>query len=103
MPALAGVVALIATAAATAGTFTISPLRVDFAGPTTTAALTVRNADASAVVVQAQGMAWSQADGEDVLDPSRDLLISPAVFTLPPGGTQLLRVALRRGPDSNRE
>jgi fimbrial chaperone protein len=103
MPALAGVVALIAATAATAGTFTISPLRIDFAGPTTTAALTVRNEDAAAVIVQAQGMAWSQAGGEDVLDPSRDLLISPAVFTLPPGGSQLLRVALRRSPDAARE
>jgi fimbrial chaperone protein len=103
MPNLAGVFALIAATAATAGALTISPLRVDFAGKATTAALTVRNEDASAVVVQVQGMAWSQTGGEDALDPSRDLLISPAVFTLPPGGSQLLRVALRRGPDSTRE
>ena len=103
MSALAGVVALIAATAAVASTFTISPLRVDFAGQTTTAALTVRNEDATAVVVQAQGMAWSQADGQDALDPSRDLLISPAVFTLPPGGSQLVRVALRRSPDATRE
>ena len=98
MPVLAGVVASLAATAAMAGTFTISPLRVDFAGQTTTAALTVRNEDASAVVVQAQGMAWSQAGGQDALDLSRDLLISPAVFTLPPGGSQLVRVALRRSP-----
>ena len=48
-------------------------------------------------------MAWSQDGGQDALEPSRDLLISPAVFTLPPGGSQLVRVALRRSPDATRE
>jgi fimbrial chaperone protein len=89
--------------AASAGTFSISPLRVDFSGPRTTAALTVRNEDASAVVVQAEGMAWSQPGGEDTLTASRDLLVSPAVFTLAPGAQQLVRVALRRVPDPARE
>ena len=89
--------------AALAGTFSISPLRVDFAGSTRTAALTVRNEDSTAVVVQAEGMAWSQPDGEDTLAVSRDLLVSPAVFTLPPGAQQLVRVALRRAPDTASE
>jgi fimbrial chaperone protein len=89
--------------AASAGTFSISPLRVDLAGSTTTAALTVRNDDSTPVVVQAEGKAWSQPDGEDVLAASRDLIVSPAVFTLAPGAQQLVRVALRRTPDPARE
>jgi fimbrial chaperone protein len=89
--------------AALAGAFSISPLRVDLSGSTKTAALTVRNDDATAVVVQAEGMAWSQPDGEDTLAASRELLVSPAVFTLAPGGQQLLRVALRRAPDPAEE
>ncbi|MCE3284964.1 MAG: hypothetical protein K0R70_1220, partial [Steroidobacteraceae bacterium] len=49
-----GLAALLALPPAVlAGTFSISPLRVDFAGPAKTAALTVRNEDAAAVVVQA--------------------------------------------------
>ena len=98
-----GLAALLALTTAEAGTFTISPLRVDFASTTGTAALTVRNEDAQPVVVQAQGLAWSQEGGQDALTPSRDLLISPAVFTLPPGGSQLVRVALRRAVDPARE
>jgi len=104
IPAAFGLAALVALSApAAAGTFTISPLRVDFADTTGTAALTIRNEDAVPVVVQTQGLAWSQEGGQDALAPSRDLLISPAVFTLPPGGSQLVRVALRRGVDPVRE
>ena len=100
---LVGLAALFALPAAGAGTFTISPLRVDFAESTNMAVLTVRNEEAEPVVVQAQGLAWSQEDGQDALSPSRDLLISPAVFTLPAGGSQLVRVALRRQVDPARE
>jgi len=101
--AWAGLAALLALSPAYAGTFTISPLRVDFADATGTAVLTVRNGDAKPVVVQAQGLAWSQEGGQDALTPSRDLLVSPAVFTLPAGGSQLVRVALRRNVDPARE
>jgi fimbrial chaperone protein len=101
--AVAGLAALLALPGAAAGTFTISPLRVDFTGTTGTAALTVRNEEAVPVVVQAEGLSWSQESGQDALAPSRDLLISPAVFTLAPGGSQLVRVALRRAPDATRE
>ena len=101
--AWAGLAALLALSPAFAGTFTISPLRVDFADATGMAVLTVRNEDAKPVVVQTQGLAWSQEAGQDALTPSRDLLISPAVFTLQPGGSQLVRVALRRNVDPARE
>jgi fimbrial chaperone protein len=86
-----------------AGTFSISPLRVDLSASTATAALTVRNQEQEAVVVQAESMAWAQEAGEERLDETRDLLVSPPIFTLPPGGSQVVRVALRRGTDSQRE
>jgi fimbrial chaperone protein len=89
--------------AALGGTFSISPLRVDLSGTTLTAALTVRNEDATTVVVQAETLAWSQPDGDDALEASRDLLVSPAVFTLAPGAQQIVRVALRGAPDATQE
>ncbi len=88
---------------ASAGAFSISPLRVDLSRAAPTAALTVRNEDEAEVVVQVETLQWSQADGQDVLDPTRDLIASPAVFTLPARGSQLVRVALRREPDARRE
>ncbi len=101
--ALAALAAAAWLPSATAGTFSISPLRVDLARNTPTAALTVRNDGDAEVVVQAEVLLWSQADGQEVLDPTRDLIASPAVFTLPAKGTQLVRVALRRDPDARRE
>jgi fimbrial chaperone protein len=101
--AVAGLAALLALPGAGAGTFTISPLRVDFTGATGTAVLTVRNEEAASVVVQAEGLSWSQEGGQDSYLPTRDLLVSPAVFTLAAGGSQLVRVALRRAPDATRE
>ncbi len=74
-----------------------------FRGDARSAALTVRNDDRE-VLVQAEVMLWEQVDGEDRLTPTRDLLVSPAVFTLPPNGSQLVRVALRNPPaDTTRE
>ena len=86
-----------------AGSFSISPIRLDLVRWPRTAALTVRN-DEREALVQAEVMLWEQVDGEDRLTPTRDLLVSPAVFTLPPNGSQLVRVALRSLPaDVTRE
>jgi fimbrial chaperone protein len=88
---------------ASAGSFSISPLRAELSQQSRTAAITVRNEDAAPVIVQAQAWAWSQPGGEDHLEATKDLLVSPAVFTLPPKGSQLVRVALRRDADPRRE
>jgi fimbrial chaperone protein len=64
--------------------------------------LVVRNSGAEPSVVQLQIVGWSQQDGEDVLVPSRDLLATPPIFTIPAGGTQTVRVGLRQrtGPQT---
>jgi fimbrial chaperone protein len=59
----------------------------------------VRNDGDQPSVVQAQLVAWSQADNDDKLEPTNDLIASPPIFTVPAGGSQILRVALRRAPD----
>jgi fimbrial chaperone protein len=82
---------------ALAGNFSISPIRLDLSASAQTAALTVRNNDGE-VLVQAQVLLWEQHAGEDRLTPTRDLLVSPAVFTVPKDGSQLVRVALRGAP-----
>ena len=86
-----------------AGTFSVSPLRVELSANARTGALTIRNQEGTPVVVQAEGLDWAQADGQDRLTPTRDVLVSPAVFTIPGNGSQLVRVALRRSPDMQRE
>ena len=86
-----------------AGTFSISPLRAELSASAQTAALTIRNQESTPVVVQAEVMLWEQVGGEDRLTPTRELLVSPAVFTLPADGAQLVRVALRGPVDPQRE
>jgi fimbrial chaperone protein len=86
-----------------AGTFSVSPLRVELSAGAKIGALTIRNQEGTPVVVQAEGLVWAQANGEDQLSPTRDVLVSPAVFTISGNGSQLVRVALRRSPDAQRE
>ena len=86
-----------------AGTFSVSPLRVDLTSKVQTGALTIRNQRDSEVAVEAQGMLWEQVDGQDRLTPTRDVLVSPVVFTLPANGSQLVRVALQRHADADHE
>jgi fimbrial chaperone protein len=88
---------------ATAGTFSIAPVRIELNGSQRTAVLTVHNDEDAPMVVQATTLAWSQSGGEDETLATRDLLVTPPVFTLPPKGEQVLRVALRAAPDATHE
>jgi fimbrial chaperone protein len=89
--------------AALAGSFEVNPVRVELSSASRSAALSVRNTGADAVVVQLSAQAWSQADGKDVLTDTRDVLLSPTVATIPAGAEQIVRVGLRRAPDAQRE
>jgi len=86
-----------------AGSFAVSPLRVDFSPVAQTGALTIRSFDGDDVVVEAHAMLWEQVDGQDRLTPTRDVLVSPVVFKLAANGSQLVRVALQRPIDDQRE
>ena len=94
---------LAAAGPAAAGTFSIAPVRIELAGAQRTAVLTVHNDDAAPLVVQLSVLNWAQPAGGESYAATRDLLATPPVFTLPPNGEQIVRVALRRDPDAARE
>lgn len=96
--AVLGLAFLILTGLAQAGSFGVSPVRVTLTPQQPTGMLTVRNQSNEQTVVQVQANAWSQQDGADVLEESADLIAVPPLFTLPPGGSQVVRVGLRRAP-----
>lgn len=96
--AVLGLAFLILTGLAQAGSFGVSPIRVTLTPQQPTGMLTVRNESNEETVVQVQANAWSQQDGVDVLEESADLIAVPPLFTLPPGGSQVVRVGLRRPP-----
>jgi fimbrial chaperone protein len=82
-----------------AARFVLSPvlLSLDPAQALTTST-TVTNTDTTPAEFTAEVLAWTQQGGQDVLVPTRDALVSPARFTVAPGRSQVVRVALRRAP-----
>ena len=88
---------------APAGTFDISPLRINLSAQIPISVLKVNNKGDGTSVMQVKLMAWSQSNGEDHYDPTNDVLATPPIFTLEPGAGQIIRIGLRRAPDVRRE
>lgn len=82
-----------------AGSFAVNPLRVTLSMNQSTDSLTVRNESTDPAIVQLELMEWSQDEGADVLTTTHDILATPPIFTIPPGGSQVVRVGMRRPPD----
>jgi fimbrial chaperone protein len=88
---------------AAASTFNIAPIRAELAAGHRTEVLTLTNDDDAPVVVQIHVVGWSQSNGEEQLDDTRELLVTPPVLQIPAKSEQIVRVALRREPDPARE
>jgi fimbrial chaperone protein len=85
-------------------TFSIAPIRVELDEARSIEVLTVRNEGDAPVVLQAQPMSWTQGeDGVDSFAGTRDVVVAPAVLTIGPRSSQIVRVALRRPADRMRE
>ena len=100
---LAIVLALLAAAVSAQNSFTVTPLRVDLSAKAPAAVIDVINTSAGALTLQMQQRAWVQNEGRDAQAETRDLILSPAIFTLQPGEKQVVRIALRGAPDAQRE
>ena len=81
----------------------VNPVRVTLSDKQKMGTLTVRNDGAEPVPMQLEVLNWSQEEGNDVFTPTRELIVNPPIFTIPAGGSQLIRVGLRRAPDAQRE
>ncbi len=80
--------------AAHASDIRVYPTRVVLTPQTKIAALNVRNNSTNDTVIQVEVLKWTQDGGEDVYEPSRDILANPVIFELAPGAEQILRVGL---------
>lgn len=101
--ALACAVGVAPGSALASGSFGLSPMRVELSVAVPTAVLTLSNPGDAPVSLQIQARAWTQVDGQDQQAPTSDLIFNPAAATIPPGGEQIVRVALRKAPDRERE
>jgi fimbrial chaperone protein len=76
-----------------AGSFAISPLRVEFTPGNETQVVRITNEGQSSLSIQVQGFRWSQApDGDDRFEPAESLVAVPTVFSVEPGQRQIVRV-----------
>jgi fimbrial chaperone protein len=86
-----------------AGSFVVNPVRLTLSASQTVGSLTVKNVGDEATVVQLETQSWTQHDGKDELTPSTEILATPPIITIPPGGSRIVRVGLRRPADQQRE
>jgi len=85
--------------AALAGTFNVSPVKINLSKNSSTAILQVSNAGNSDTTIQLQTIRWIQ-DGEgDRLQPTREIIATPQIFSIKAGATQLIRVGMVIRPD----
>lgn len=98
-----GALIVLVPAMARAGTINVNPIRLDLTRSEPTAVLNVSNNTDSATVMQISVFSWKQANGKQVLTPTRALLATPPIFTVASGGTQVVRVGLRVKPDPRLE
>lgn len=91
-------------AAALAGNFGVSPIRLDLDRNARTGAVTVTNDDPDKPLqAQIKLFAWSQdGEGKDSYEESNDLTFFPRLMTLPPQEQRLVRAGIRV-PATDRE
>lgn len=93
---------LMTVAPAQAASLQVSPVRFEL--PTTEASkpMWVSNSSSTPIQVQVRVYKWSQANGEETLSPTTEVVATPAMTELAPGGRQLVRI-VRRGPAPTQE
>jgi fimbrial chaperone protein len=87
---------------ASAQAIAIAPVTVSLRPGELTTTITVINRGASETAVQIRPFLWQQPGGDDALEPTRDLLVSPPVARIEPGHAQTIRILLRK-PATSKE
>jgi len=87
--------------AAQASNFEISPVVLELSSARTAGVVKIVNNDNHDVALQLRAFEWSQSDNKDDLKPTQNLIISPPVFTLAPGASQVIRVVSRQPSAEN--
>lgn len=96
--------ALVWAPAAEAGAFSISPVRIHMTPRERVVAVSISNEGETEVALQADLYAWSQSeDGTDALQPTEDLILAPPIIRLAPKARQVVRLALLKPADLERQ
>jgi fimbrial chaperone protein len=91
-------------AAATAGVFSVTPVRLYMTPRDRAIAVTLSNEADTEVVLQADINTWTQKpDGTDELVLTEDLILAPPIIKLAPKARQVVRLALLKPADASRQ
>lgn len=92
----------VCTPVAQAGSLRVMPVRVEVAAGRQFCSLTLGNDAARPMAVQVRGFAWTRDEnGADTLDPANGPVVNPAITTIPPGGSRLVRCSLPATPSGS--
>lgn len=83
---------------ASASKLEVMPLHIVQTPAQRTGVLTITNHDTLPTTIQVRAFAWAQTGGIETRTPTKDVRFSPALVTLQPGQTQVVRF-LRSTPD----
>ncbi len=96
--------ACLLSASALAGSFTVTPVRIDFPPLRRAASIEVQNTGESPAQLQAERFRWTRDNGgDDELAPTEDFVVTPPIMQLAPGQKQIVRLLLLGPPDPKRE
>jgi fimbrial chaperone protein len=89
--------------AAFATSLNVAPTRVELTPAARSGSIVLENTGAVATTIQVETFAWTRGNSVEALEPTRGLLAVPAVFNLPAGERQVIRVATRETATSEVE
>ena len=89
---------LCASPIASAASLQVAPTRITIEVERGAEGLTLSNSGAELVHVQVRAFRWWQENGEDMLEPAEDLVVSPPMLQLGPGAEQLIRIVHTGSP-----
>ena len=92
------------SAATSAGSFNIAPIRIELPAARRAASIEVQNTGDAAAQLQVERFLWKRDNGgEDDLEATDAFVVTPPIFTLQPGQRQIVRVLMQVPPDPRRE
>lgn len=77
---------------ALASNVSVFPIRADVTAPSNSASVTLKNDGGSPVNFQVRIFKWLLKNGEDFYEETMDVVATPPVATVPPGGSALVRI-----------
>ena len=93
----------ISSVALAAGSFSVSPVRVDLRAGQTGGSIEVINNGSAEIQLTVERFSWRAGASGDQLEPTADFVASPPLFDLRPGERQVVRILFVRPADPQRQ